>query len=236
MAPGAAEQKKKKTVFGPQSDMPCPPNIEKRKKSRAGLGLSLCRSAADMVLWIKLGFLAIKQVAKPVAARIKASARTSDTFRKLILAVGQRLHRNTLQLDRIAEGKGAATHVAPLRETVAVERGSDFVAEMVIYTISATVLGAQPAQPRTLCCCGAKLSPPPPCRRRRVLYVSEVEREKGGCRGGGDTAPRREGGARVPAAGRSRDGAVGVGSSDAHPSDRRPSTDAVRVASRCGCC
>ena len=213
------------------------PNIEgKEKNGPPDSGLSLCRSAADMVLWIKLGFLAIKQVAKPVAARIKASARTSDTFRKLILAVGQRLHRNTLQLDRIAEGKGAATHVAPLRETVAVERGSDFVAEMVIYTISATVLGAQPAQPRTLCCCGAKLSPPPPCRRRRVLYVSEVEREKGGCRGGGDTAPRREGGARVPAAGRSRDGAVGVGSSDAHPSDRRPSTDAVRVASRCGCC
>mmetsp|Transcript_27327 Transcript_27327/g.87778 ORF Transcript_27327/g.87778 Transcript_27327/m.87778 type:complete len:160 (+) Transcript_27327:39-518(+) len=96
-----------------------------------------------MVLWIKLGFLAIKQVAKPVAARIKASARTSDTFRKLILAVGQRLHRNTLQLDRIAEGKGTATHVAPLRETVAVEKGSDFVAEMVIYTISATVLGVE---------------------------------------------------------------------------------------------
>ncbi|EOD23904.1 hypothetical protein EMIHUDRAFT_206880 [Emiliania huxleyi CCMP1516] len=65
-----------------------------------------------MVLWIKLGFLAIKQVAKPVAARIKASARTSDTFRKLILAVGQRLHRNTLQLDRIAEGKGVEYYMS----------------------------------------------------------------------------------------------------------------------------
>ena len=56
---------------------------------------------------VKLAFLAVKQVAKPVANRIKSSALQSDTIRAAMVAVGRRLHYNNIQIARIADGQAA---------------------------------------------------------------------------------------------------------------------------------
>lgn len=51
---------------------------------------------------LKLGLLAVKQVAKPVANRIKGVALRSEVFRGIMVRGGQRLHRNVYQLERIS--------------------------------------------------------------------------------------------------------------------------------------
>lgn len=48
---------------------------------------------------IKLGLLAVKQVAKPVAQRIKVYASTHPTFSGLMVRMGRMLHVNTLQVE-----------------------------------------------------------------------------------------------------------------------------------------
>ena len=90
---------------------------------------------------IKLAFLAVKQVAKPVASRIKAHAREAPFFRGTMIALGRKLHFGSVQLERIADGKAALRHVSDLTEQVAVERGTDFLAEAVVYSVSASIVG-----------------------------------------------------------------------------------------------
>ena len=94
---------------------------------------------------IKLAFLAVKQVAKPVANRLKEGALSSDRLRGAMIKVGRRLHFTVFQIDRLADGKDMlkAERVRTLSEKEALTRGSDFLAEMVVYTFSAGILGAE---------------------------------------------------------------------------------------------
>lgn len=96
---------------------------------------------------VKLGFLAVKQVAKPVAARVKSHAKGHPVFQSYMARLGAFLHKNSVQIDRMADGKEQLTPtamrllLAKQNEAAAVEKGSDFLAEVVIYGISAGVLG-----------------------------------------------------------------------------------------------
>lgn len=92
---------------------------------------------------IKLAFLAVKQVAKPVASRLKSYALDHPTYRRGMVRVGRMLHANALQLDRVADGKTRLVKVVPLEEGKALERAGDFLAEGFIYAISASILGAE---------------------------------------------------------------------------------------------
>jgi len=94
---------------------------------------------------IKLAFLAVKQVSKPVANRIKDNAITNERLHGAMVWVGQRLHYNMIQVNRIADGLGAlkSERVGLLKEKEALVRGADFLAEMVVYSVSAGVLGAE---------------------------------------------------------------------------------------------
>ncbi|KAL1507001.1 hypothetical protein AB1Y20_007864 [Prymnesium parvum] len=94
-----------------------------------------------MVVFMKLFFLAVRQVSKPIATRAKMVAHDSERFRSAMATVGRTLNRFSIQLDRRASGKDALAHIIPLSEKVAVERGADFVSELTIYTIAgATVI------------------------------------------------------------------------------------------------
>jgi hypothetical protein len=107
---------------------------------------TLERLQYPMVLpFVKLGLLAVKQVSKPVASRIKSSALRSDVLQKAMVRVGRGLHYNAFQLERIADGKGALKkeRVPTLDSKAAMERGSDFLAEMVVFTIGVGVLGIE---------------------------------------------------------------------------------------------
>ena len=99
-----------------------------------------------MVLpFLKLGLLAVKQAAKPIAASIKTSAVQSNSVRQSMISVGRRLHYNVFQLNRVAEGNSMLKkeRVPVLNEKEALAKGSDFLAEMVVYSITAGVLLAE---------------------------------------------------------------------------------------------
>ena len=81
-----------------------------------------------MVLpFIKLAFIAVKQVAKPVAQRIKSGALANERFHGYMVAVGRRLHVNVTQLERVADGQAMLKkeRLPVLGEKEALQRGSD---------------------------------------------------------------------------------------------------------------
>ena len=94
---------------------------------------------------VKLGFLAVKQIAKPVAQRLKNQALNSPRWQRALVATGRRLHYNKLQIERIADGKALLKRErAPvLEQKQALMDGADFLAEMVIYGVSASILGIE---------------------------------------------------------------------------------------------
>ncbi len=94
---------------------------------------------------LKLAFLAVKQAAKPIANQIKTSAVNSGAIKSTLLRVGRRLNYNVIQINRLAEGQPLLKRerVPVLNEKDALTKGSDFLAEMVVYGISAGVLGAE---------------------------------------------------------------------------------------------
>ena len=85
---------------------------------------------------IKLFFLAVRQLSKPIAGVAKQMATNSESLKDTLSLFGRVLHRFDLQLNRIAEGKPMLTSLAPLPEARAVIRGADVISEMVIYSIA----------------------------------------------------------------------------------------------------
>lgn len=141
---------------------------------------------------IKLGFLAVKQVAKPVAQRIKVYAKGSDYFKRSMIELGRKLHASSVQIERMAEGKEQLKAVAELREAQAVERGSDFLAEVVVYGVSAGVVAAEYFMCALACCCcctsraaahhslaASPLLPPTPAVAARA-QLQGLQRRQGG--------------------------------------------------------
>jgi len=62
-----------------------------------------------------------------------------------MVAVGRRLHFNMVQINRLADGESflKRERVSVLNEKEALTRGSNFLAEMVVYSVSASILGAE---------------------------------------------------------------------------------------------
>jgi len=94
---------------------------------------------------LKLAFLAAKQVAKPIANQIKHYAINHPTLRESMISVGRRLNYNLVQLNRIAEGHTflKRERVPVINEKDALVKGADFLAEVVVYSISASALLAE---------------------------------------------------------------------------------------------
>ena len=55
------------------------------------------------MLFYKLFFLGVRQLAKPVAERAKQAARNSEAFKGVVAGVGQGLHRMNVQVTRSSE-------------------------------------------------------------------------------------------------------------------------------------
>jgi hypothetical protein len=92
------------------------------------------------MIWVKLFFLGVRQLSKPLAARISAGAKGSPTFSTVLAAVGRQMHRATIQVTRASEGKASLRHVLELSEQKAVERGADILSEFVIYSVAGTTV------------------------------------------------------------------------------------------------
>jgi hypothetical protein len=87
---------------------------------------------------LKLGLLAVKQIAKPIANRAKAAAKESAIFKSVVVWIGRGLHRTSIQVTRLSEGKVSLEYITPLSEAAAVDRGAEFVSELVIYVVAAS--------------------------------------------------------------------------------------------------
>jgi myosin-1 len=113
---------------------------------------------------VKLGYLLIRTIAKPVAAAIKRQARDHPTFKRACISVAQSYHRTEVRLKRgladkkrliplrrrslQSESETAASTAAiniepeikPLDEQKAVDVGSEFIGEGLVFLVAGTLL------------------------------------------------------------------------------------------------
>jgi DNA-binding transcriptional MocR family regulator len=93
-----------------------------------------------MPIAVKLFFLAVRQVSKPLAAVAKRGATESPLLRQVIVSIGQTINRARIQVTRMADGKTSLANISPLNEEKAVAVGAELVSEGVIYTIAGSTV------------------------------------------------------------------------------------------------
>lgn len=95
---------------------------------------------------VKLGYLLVRTVAKPVASTFKKQARDHPWFRQACGRLAQFYHRAEVKMKRrIAAKNGEAVHqlvtqIKPLDEQKAVELGAEFIGEALIFGVAGTFL------------------------------------------------------------------------------------------------
>ncbi|KAK7104962.1 putative OPA3-like protein CG13603 [Littorina saxatilis] len=90
---------------------------------------------------VKLGYLAIKQVSKPLANLIKQNAKASPFFRKYVcMPPAQIYHWMEVNFRLRLMGMGKAKNVERLTEDMAIELGAEMLGEFIIFTVAAGTL------------------------------------------------------------------------------------------------
>ena len=92
---------------------------------------------------LKLFFLGVKQLAKPVAGFIKNRAKNSPAFKEHVINAAQLWHRVNVRASQAASNASAesrALRIKPLDEATAVSTFTDILGEGVIYFIAAVAL------------------------------------------------------------------------------------------------
>jgi hypothetical protein len=92
---------------------------------------------------LKLFFLGVKQLSKPVAGFIKNRAKNSPTFKEHVINAAQLWHRVSVRASQAASNASAETRairIKPLDEATAVATFTDILGEGVIYFVAAVAL------------------------------------------------------------------------------------------------
>ena len=92
---------------------------------------------------IKLGYLLIRTVAKPVANIIKKQTKNHPVFRSACVRLAQTYHKNEIKMSRRLGGASKAVTeaaVRPLDEQKAIEVGAKFLGETLVFIVAGTVL------------------------------------------------------------------------------------------------
>jgi hypothetical protein len=95
---------------------------------------------------LKLFFLGVKQLSKPVASFIKNRAKNSPTFKEHVINASQLWHRVNVRASHAASNASSevrAVRIKPLDEATAVATFTDLLGEGVIYLIAAVALVAE---------------------------------------------------------------------------------------------
>lgn len=93
---------------------------------------------------VKLGYLAVKQISKPLANAIKRGAKSNPFFRKYVcMPPAQIYHWLEVNCRLRLMGLGKAQHVEKLSEAMAIELGAEMLGEFVIFSIAAATLLAE---------------------------------------------------------------------------------------------
>jgi hypothetical protein len=88
---------------------------------------------------LKLGGLAIKTLAKPVAKRLKIEATKRPTLKNLYVTVGQWTHQASAWIT-ISSAGHKSLGVKELEEAAAFARGADFLSETLVFFVGGAIL------------------------------------------------------------------------------------------------
>ncbi|KAK9131982.1 hypothetical protein Scep_011510 [Stephania cephalantha] len=86
--------------------------------------------------FVKLGTLALKTFAKPIANRLKKEAGIHPKFRQFIVNIAQTNHRFTTNVQRRIYGHATDVEIRPLNEEKAVQAATDLLGELFIFSVA----------------------------------------------------------------------------------------------------
>lgn len=88
----------------------------------------------------KLGALFIRTVAKPIAKGIKTQAKSSELLMNFCHSIGQVQNKLSLRV-HMASRRTSVKHytIKPLPSDQAIDKGADFLGEIFIFTVAATI-------------------------------------------------------------------------------------------------
>lgn len=98
---------------------------------------------------VKLGYLFIRTVAKPISSIIKRQAKDHPAFRRACVRFAQLYHRLDVRWRRrlaARAGEDVSNLVRPLDEQKAIELGADFFGEALVFGVAGTLLVADSAR------------------------------------------------------------------------------------------
>ncbi|EMR11348.1 hypothetical protein PNEG_00377 [Pneumocystis murina B123] len=94
-----------------------------------------------MSLALKIGFLVIKTLSKPIATNLKRQAKQYPYFRKICVDLAQVMHRTESHMKANLLGKRKKTkHTQCLNEENAIERGADFLSESFLFLTAGSLI------------------------------------------------------------------------------------------------
>lgn len=92
---------------------------------------------------IKLGYLLIRTVAKPVANILKQQTKSHPAFRSICVRLAQTYHTTEIKMSRRLGGASKAiseSAVRPLDEQKAIDVGANFLGETLVFFVAGTLL------------------------------------------------------------------------------------------------
>ncbi|XP_050405417.1 putative OPA3-like protein CG13603 [Patella vulgata] len=90
---------------------------------------------------VKLGYLALKQISKPLANALKSRAKSSPFFRNYVcMPPAQIYHWMDVNVRLKLMGMGKATHVDKLSDSMAIELGAEMLGEFILFTSASIIL------------------------------------------------------------------------------------------------
>ncbi|KAK3825290.1 MAG: optic atrophy 3 protein-domain-containing protein [Benniella sp.] len=96
---------------------------------------------------VKLGFLAIRTIAKPIANSIKSYSAKHPRFRDACISVAQFSHKTEMQLKMKFLGYKVES-IRPLNDARAVEIGANFLGEAIIFGVAGSLIILENARSR----------------------------------------------------------------------------------------
>ncbi|KAF9166909.1 hypothetical protein DFQ26_006436 [Actinomortierella ambigua] len=96
---------------------------------------------------LKLGFLLIRTIAKPIANSIKSYSKTHPKFREACIGVAQFSHKTEMQLKMKFLGYKVEA-IRPLNDARAVEMGANFLGEAIIFGVAGSLIFVEQARSR----------------------------------------------------------------------------------------
>jgi hypothetical protein len=98
---------------------------------------------------VKIGYLFIRTIAKPISSSIKKQAKDHPTFRQACSRLAQLYHRWDVRLRRrlaARAGEDISPVVRPLDEQKAIELGANFIGEALVFGVAGILLVADSAR------------------------------------------------------------------------------------------